>query len=50
LLAERVYLAGLHLEEIERLLGRGQQDGLERPGHLLWNEAGGRELGRSRGS
>ena len=46
LLAQRVHLTGVHLEEIEGLLGRRQKNGLEVAGHLLGDQACGRNLGR----
>ena len=46
LLAKRVDLAGIHLEQIERLLGGRQEDGLQGPRHLFGNQPRGLKLRR----
>ena len=48
LLAKRVDLAGIHLEQIERLLGGRQEDGLQGPRHLFGNQPRGLKLRRHR--
>src|SRR5207302_4445879 len=46
LVAQRIHLAGVHLQQIERLLSRRKQDRLQWPGGLLRNQSRRRDLGR----